>query len=429
MIVSNSITVPADKQIQEKLSEHLTETGDRKCASQSPPGEDNEKLFTRRRPPYTKSCSEPSLVIPKLDETVESQATKNEQCEIYRFPKTTRMVNKVRFANSDEDLYRRSLLQANHANAETEKNVTKGNEQCEIYRLQKTRMVKEDGYSNSDENLYRKSLLSNLANAEIKANETNSNGRCEIYRFPKTPTKMLKDDGCSNSDENLYRKSLLGNHGNAGTKLPILMKDRSAKKLVNSTNLVNNVQSLEAEKNNSKPAFGGFRNNDFCFVQRSRARSKTLSDLETPKPKEAWNSPGTQRRHKDSPHFLNKDVCFIDRTRTRAMTASDLDNSFSRYGRPRSKTESCNIHPENQQRPARDFDWFSEDPRPRSMTVTGAHENWTKAKAGMEYSRNISQSSESVRLTEDESIAIKGKFRQIGHSVLATALMKKLAKK
>jgi hypothetical protein len=47
----------------------------------------------------------------------------------------------------------------------------------------------------------------------------------------------------------------------------------------------------------------------------------------------------------------------------------------------------------------------------------------------MEYSRNISQSSESVRLTEDESIAIKGKFRQIGHSVLATALMKKLAKK
>ena len=426
MIVSKSITVPVDKQVHEKLPEHLTETDERERASQSPPGEDSEKLFTGRRPLYTKSCSEPSLVIPKLDETVESQATKNKQCEIYRFPKTTtRMVNKVRFANSDEDLYRRSLL-ANHANAETEKNVTKGNEQCEIYHLQKTRMVKEDGHSNSDENLYRKSLLSNLANAEIKENETNSNGRYEIYRLPKTPTKMLKDDGCSNSDENLYRKSLLGNHGNAGTKFPILMKDRSANKLVNSTN----VQSLEGEKNNSKPAFGAFRNNDFCFVQRSRARSKTLSDLETPKPKEAWNSPGTQRRHTNLPHFLNKDICFIDRTRRRAMTASDLDNSFSRYGRPRSKTESCNINPEDQQRPAGDSHWLSENPRPRSLTATGAHENWTKgrAKAGMEYSRNLSQSSESVRLTEDESIAIKGKFRQIGHSVLAIALMKKLAK-
>ncbi len=92
-----------------------------------------------------------------------------------------------------------------------------------------------------------------------------------------------------------------------------------------------------------------------------------------------------------------------------------MDNSFSQYGRPRSKTESCNIHPENQQRPERDSDWLSEDPLQRSMTGTGAHENWTKAgaKAGMEYSRNLSQSSESVRLTEDESIAIKGKFRQI----------------
>ena len=115
------------------------------------------------------------------------------------------------------------------------------------------------------------------------------------------------------------------------------------------------------------------------------------------------------------------------------FTTIYLDNLFPGYGRPRSKTESCDIHPENRQRPAHDSDWFSEDPRPRSLTVTGAHENWTKAgaKAGMEYSRNISQSasSESVRLTEDESIAIKGKFRQIGYSVLAIALMKKLAKK
>jgi hypothetical protein len=47
----------------------------------------------------------------------------------------------------------------------------------------------------------------------------------------------------------------------------------------------------------------------------------------------------------------------------------------------------------------------------------------------MEYYRNKSQSCESERLSEDEAIAIKGKFRQIGHSVLATALMKKMTKK
>jgi hypothetical protein len=118
----------------------------------------------------------------------------------------------------------------------------------------------------------------------------------------------------------------------------------------------------------------------------------------------------------------------------RTTTVSNLDNSFPEYGRLRSKTESCNILPGHQQRSARDSNWFFENPRPRSVTVTGTNENWTKVGVsniapGMEYYRNKSQSCESVRLSEDEAIAIKGKFRQIGHSVLATALMKKMTKK
>jgi hypothetical protein len=56
-------------------------------------------------------------------------------------------------------------------------------------------------------------------------------------------------------------------------------------------------------------------------------------------------------------------------------TVSNLDNSFPEYGRLRSKTESCNILPGSQQRMARDSNWFFENPRPRSVTVTGTNEN------------------------------------------------------
>jgi hypothetical protein len=358
-IYSKSNTVAVDNQIPGKRSEPPPESGhpsngndgkmttekyDKNITCQLTVSTGNEKLFTRRRPPYMKSCSAPSLPVQKLEEAVESEGNLNE--------------------------------------------------------------------------------------------------RCEIYRLPKTPTGMINTDRYVNSDEDLYRKSLLANHANAGTKLPTLINiaapDENANKMINASNLVNNVQCLEAEKNHLSSTFGTFPNSDVCsLVQRSRPRSRTVSDLETSKPKAAWNSLGRQRRLKESPLFLNtfsnNDVCVIDRPRTRATTVSNLDNSFPEYGRLRSKTESCNILPGCQQRSAHDSNWFFENPRPRSVTVNGAIKNWTKAGVksapGMELYRNKSQSCESVRLSEDEVIAIKGKFRQIGHSVLATALLKKMTKK
>jgi hypothetical protein len=303
-IDSKSNTVPVDNQIPGKRSvpppenghpsngndgEMTTEKYDKKITSQLTVSTGNEKLFTRRRPPYTKPCSAPSLPVQKLEEAVES--------------------------------------------------------------------------------------------------EGNLNKRCEIYRLPRTPTGMVNKDRYVNSDEHLYRKSLVANHANAGTKLPTLINvggpGVNANKRINASNLVNNVHCLEAEKNHLSPTFGAFPNSDVCsLVQRSRPRSKTVSDLETSKPKAAWNSPGRQRRLKESPLFLNtfsnNDVCVIDRPRTRATTVSNLDNSFPEYGRLRSKTESCNILPGSQQRSAHDSNWFFKNPRPRSVTVNGANKNWTK---------------------------------------------------
>ena len=169
-IYSKSNTVPVDNQIPGKRSvpppenghpsngndgKMTTEKDDKKITNQLTVSTGNEKLFTRRRPPYMKSCSAPTLPVQKLEEAVES--------------------------------------------------------------------------------------------------EGNLNKRCEIYRLPKTPTGMVNKDRYVNSDEDLYRKSLLANHANTGTKLPTLINtggpDGNVNKMINASNLVNNVQCLEAEKN------------------------------------------------------------------------------------------------------------------------------------------------------------------------------------
>ena len=87
-IDSKSNTVPVDNQIPGKRSvpppenghssngndgEMTTEKDDKKITSQLTVSTGNEKLFTRRRPPYTKSCSAPSLPVQKLEEAVESE--------------------------------------------------------------------------------------------------------------------------------------------------------------------------------------------------------------------------------------------------------------------------------------------------------------------------------------------------------------------
>ena len=332
----------------------------------------------------------------------ESQATKIEQSEMHRSPKTPKRM--AFYSKSDENLYRKSLP-ANHVNTETESNGRKEN----IFR---SGIAERDRYSNSDENLYKKSLLCNYAAAETKENEFSSNEQCKIYRLSKSSATVVKGSVYSNSDDDLNRSSV-GNHENVGTRL-LTLPPMGGPELISSSNQIKEPQSFEFYKNNSLPKFGLF-SNDVCFVQRSRQRSKTVSDLLTRQPKAAWNSPATQRKHKESPHlmnifqnrdichldrhcakttiFKNKDICLLDRHRTRTTAASNPENSVPEHGRPRSKTEPGFVNGINQ--PARDYNHRSE--------LAG--------------------------LSEDESIAIKGKFRQIGHSVLAIALMKKMAKK
>ena len=333
------------------------------------------------------------MVIPKVEDIGESQAAIDEQGETCRFSKAPTTTTSLS-SKSEENLYRKSSPAANLVNTEKEKNILKENEQCDA----KPRMIKEDRYSKSDENLHRRGLLSNHATAERKGNEVNQNGQCEIYRLSKTSTKILKDGVySSNSDDDLYGRGL-GNHGNAGTKLPALLSMGAAES-VNSSNVVKDPRSLEFGKNNSSPKFSGLFSNDICQVQRSRARSMNASDLESRKHRAGWTSPATQRRQNESPHFTfqNRNVCVIDRERSRATACKNRDICLlDRY-----RTRASTVH--NPESP------FSEYGEPRA--------------------RDSNPSSEPPGLSENESIAIKGKFRQIGHSVLAIALMKKMAKK
>ena len=345
---------------------------------------EERKLFTQRKRPYVKSCSAPQLPVQRLEEVVEIE--KNEQCKVYRLPKSP------------------------------------------------TRMTNTDNHENSDENLYRKSLLANHANRANKDSQIRTD-QCDGHVcLPKTPTSVTKDGGYENSDEDLRRKNPLNGHTNAETKFPALSYHQRtgchSAEINNIHNPGKNLRGLESvQQIHRSSCIGSFPHTDFCLVQKSRSR--TVYKLKTPKMKNAWNSPGTQRRRASNirVHFPNNDVCVMDKTRTRAKTMCEMDSQFSEYGRPRSKTDSENINPGCQQGSAPE--WLAENTRPRSMTVSGTSDyNWSKTgTTGIEYCRNLSTSRESLAITKEESIAIKGKFRQIGHSVLATALMKKMRKK
>ena len=382
-LTQSTVTAAMDNQVETQLTapspetNHLSEIIDSKIPTEI----EERKLFTQRKPPYVKSCSAPNLPVQKL-EVVKNEG--NEQCEVYRLPKTPkRLANLDSYENPDEDLYRKSLL-TNHAN--------KGNK-----------------------------------NSQITANQCNDH-----FCLPKTPTSVTKDDGYANSDEHLHKKSPLTSHTIAETKLPALTNHRQngihSGEIKKMSNLEKNVHGSElVQKRNRKFFIGAFPNTDVCLVQKSR--HKTACEQKTPKSKNAWNSPGPQRRQVSN--ALVHDVCVIDTPRTRAKTICEMDSQFSEYGPPKSNTESSNVHPGCLPRPTPAQ--LPENARPRATTVGGANDfNWQNTRiqrvAGMEYCRNLSISSESLAMTEDESIAIKGKFRQIGHSVLAIAFMKKMGK-
>ena len=341
-LTQSTVTAAMDNQVETQLTapspetNHLSEIIDSKIPTEI----EERKLFTQRKPPYVKSCSAPNLPVQKLE------VVKNE-----------------------------------------------GNEQCEVYRLPKTpkRLANLDSYENPDEDLYRKSLLTNHAN----------------------------------------KGSPLTSHTIAETKLPALTNHRQngihSGEIKKMSNLENVHGSELVQKRNRKFFIGAFPNTDVCLVQKSR--HKTACEQKTPKSKNAWNSPGPQRRQVSN--ALVHDVCVIDTPRTRAKTICEMDSQFSEYGPPKSNTESSNVHPGCLPRPTPAQ--LPENARPRATTVGGANDfNWQNTRiqrvAGMEYCRNLSISSESLAMTEDESIAIKGKFRQIGHSVLAIAFMKKMGK-
>lgn len=377
------VTAAINNQVQAKLktppqeNNHPSKIIDAKIPAEM----EERKLFTQRKPPYVKSFSAPHLPVQKL-EVVKNEG--NEQCDVYRLPKTPTNIDP--YENPDEDLYRKSLL-TNHAN--------KGNKE-----------------------------------SQIKPNQCNDH-----FCLPKTSTSVTKEEGYANSD--LNRKSPLTCHTNPETKLPALTNHQlngcHGSEINKMNSLGKNLHGSESvQKRNRNFLNSAFPNTDVCLVQKSR--SKTVCEQKPPKSKSAWNSPGTQRRQVSNTlvNFPNNDVCVMDRPRTRTKKICDMESQFSKYGRPRSKTESGHTHPGCQQGSARNLNWLPENTRPRSTTVSGTNDwqkNGIKRVAGLEYCRNLSISSESLAITEDESIAIKGKFRQIGHSVLATALMKKMGKK
>lgn len=238
---------------------------------------------------------------------------------------------------------------------------------------------------------------------EIVDSEGKVTERGEIYQLTKAPRRMFKENRYSNSDDNLYKKTLLENHLNEEAKLPVL-SDRKHNIGVPAENTNTDENVLPAEKKRfvtSSPVLGAFSNSDFCLVERSRPRPGTVCDLQKTKPKFAWNLQHAQEKFSKSAQikstFPNNDVCLVQpRARSRTVCT---DYQPAKYGRARSKTVS--FHPGNQQR--------SEWP------------------AKLENDKNKPESAELFTLSKDETIAIRGKFKQIGHSVLAIALMKKMA--
>ncbi|XP_028408563.1 uncharacterized protein LOC114531113 [Dendronephthya gigantea] len=250
---------------------------------------------------------------------------------------------------------------------EIRESATQENQQCQMYRPSKTptRMISRDRNASPNEDLYKKSLLTNF---ECVRGAKEGKEQCEIHHSPKTQTGMASED--YSSDGILFTRTT-SDHHHGITKLPTL------------ANLQGSVcvPVDDARKTIDDSNYG---NNGITSWTNNRVR----------------NSSAVFRA------FPNNDVCLVPRARNRSQTVCDLEEVKSR--RARARTISCMDNPEYG----------------RSTRVA------VPSTAETEYSRHRAFSYiESVGLKEDETIAIKGKFRQIGHTVLAVALMKKMASK
>lgn len=278
----------------------------------------------------------------------------------------------------------------------------KGYRNCEIYCSPKLsrKIVKENNCSViSGENVYKNQLVNHTFD---KKSESKLDESCEIFRSPAIVREMVQENGVSSCDGNLYKKSFLSNRVNTATNQNFRL----------STRFDGNEyeESLSAKRINAEGndlVDGVFSNVGMCRLP-SRQRARTVSDMRTPKPGTAWKQKGKLIFNS------NNEVCRIQRPRLRSATVC-LEYNFSRP-----KTETCSVLPNSPVRTVRDSNRASENPRYRAGTTAGD---------GMSIHGSKSQNAECAGFSQEEMNVIKGKFRQIGHSVLAIAVMKKMANK
>lgn len=247
-------------------------------------------------------------------------------------------------------------------------NTAQESQQCQMYRSSKapTRILSRDRNVNLNEDLYKKSLS---ANCESVAGAKEGKEKFEIHPSPKTQARMASEDNCS--DESLFPNTILDRHVNCGiTKLPALANLQGSI----------HVPVDEARKTTDGSNYGNDVTN--------------------------WKQNGLRNASVLFGAFPNTDVRFVSRARNRSQTICDLRSGQIRP-RARARTMSS-----------------IDDPEYNRLTRVGV-----ASTAETEYSKYRAFGSESEGLNEEEKIAIKGKFRQIGHSVLAVALMKKMASK
>ena len=366
--VSNQVEIRIPKNPSEKQDSLNENTRNKREVTQPMSGAENEKFFIRR-PPYIKSSSAPNLTVHKL-EVVEIGGKEN----VNRLPRSSTMIEK------------------------------------------------HDSYAGSDEDLYRKTLMTN--HAHMRGRQA---GKSETFCLPNSPTGIVSEDRFSYCDDEFSKKDSLTTHANAVTKFPSLVdptgETRKAGKTFDVSKNIHCSESRSSHETNASSIRSIFPNSEVCFLQKTRARSRTVCDPQRFKAKTALNTTETKREKKNFRSiFRDNDVCLINRPRTRAATMSNMESDVVEHYRPK-----ADMHSDSKQLgPAGDSAWLADTARPRAMTVAAASELNTFR---MEHCSDKSQRKESVCLTEDESTAIKGKFRQIGHSVLAIALMKRLGKK
>ena len=331
-------------------------------------------------------------------------------------PGVNSRLDKVAAVNSNHSSTR--LEQPDTLNAEKQRKITAEN---------------EDGRTKSQFTQGNEKLFTRRRPLYVKSNSASSlpvqklddlkvEDQCEIYRLPRHSPRSVFEERSSKSDEDLYKKTLLSNHGSGISGLPSLCTQQNKGILTGQHGKLTEQRGnglhedfvMEKQKQyvQSPTILRAFNNSDFCLLHRTRPSGKTVCDVETSRTKSSWQkfSPDRQRQTR-TVHFFNtmqnSDASrFVEKPRARSKTVSETDNPFSEYGRTRSKTESSSSSssPALQRRLHRDL----------ASSTSGIPDR--------------SQNNESVRFSEDETIAIKGKFRQIGHSVLAIALMKKMSK-